>query len=315
MPTTNLFEKILVPVMSVIVIAVLFLLYFESMQSVKTDTIYTPVAIKNYADPFKEIFLSAKSAIVWDVKGGRIVYEKESDMVLPLASLTKVMMAITAADLVPKSTVIVIRKEFLEEEGDSGLFVDESWTLKDLLDFSLMTSSNDGSRAVASVIGAVKSGTANYTIGRQEFVREMNEKAEKIGLSQTYFSNENGLDTDEPLGGAYGTVRDVAYLFEYALRNYPEVMESTTRSERNMVSLNNIVHRIYNTNWNVYTIPAVIASKTGYTSLAGGNLAIAFDPELGRPIIISVLGSTRDGRFTDIATLIEATREYLDNER
>jgi D-alanyl-D-alanine carboxypeptidase len=51
----------------------------------------------------------------------------------------------------------------------------------------------------------------------------------------------------------------------------------------------------------------LVASKTGTTDLAGGNLVVAFDPEIGRPIVISVLGSTEDGRFTDMEKLVSKT--------
>lgn len=308
---SSIYDKSIVPILSVIAIIILFLLYFGSMRSIKTDTIVQPIAQHN---PFEQVTLTAQSALVWDVKAGKALYEHNSDTVRPLASLTKVMMAITAADLAPHQTVVAIQKEFLEEEGDSGLFVDERWELKDLVDFSLTTSSNDGSRAIASVIGAARLGSQDFEIGRKEFIEQMNKKSKAIGLEDTYFSNENGLDADETLGGAYGTARDVVKMFEYALRNHPEIMESTKQGQHVITSLNNIPHIAQNTNYTVDSIPGVIASKTGYTNLAGGNLAIAFDPGLGRPIIISVLGSTLDGRFTDVNTLINASRVYLDQQ-
>lgn len=312
-PNKEISDKIVVPMVSLVIVLVLFLLYFGSMKSVKTDSIVQPI-VKNTegnTEAFKGISLSAKSAIVWDVKNNRAIYSHNPDMVLPLASLTKVMMAITASDLVPSYTVVPIKKEFLAEEGDSGFKVDENWRLKDLLDFSLITSSNDGARAIASVAGAISSGAQSYDIGRKEFVDRMNEKAKKIGLDSMYFANENGLDADLSLGGAYGNVRDVAKLFEYALKTVPSVIEPTSQSGVVIKSIDNVEHVANNTNYDINKIPGVIASKTGYTALAGGNLAVVFDPELGRPIIISVLGSTLEGRFTDVDKLIKASRTYL----
>jgi len=66
-----------------------------------------------------------------------------------------------------------------------------------------------------------------------------------------------------------------------------------------------------NTNKMASDTPGLIGSKTGYTGTAGGNLAFVFDPELGRPIIITVLGSTAEGRFEDAKKLIDATLNYL----
>ena len=181
MEQSNLLQKIIVPVLTLILIFVLFIIYFGSMHSVKTDTVTFPIA-KPRIDPFKNLQLSAKAAMVWDVKEQKVLFEQKSDMVLPLASLAKVMLAVTAADTAPAYTSVAIKKEFLEEEGDTGLFVDEKWKLKDLLDFSLTTSSNDGSRAIASVIGATKTGSQDIEASRRDFVNLMNEKA-KEGIS------------------------------------------------------------------------------------------------------------------------------------
>ncbi len=306
-------DKIMVPLISLAIILVVFLLYWGSMKSVKTDALVQPIVKSEPSSTefFKDIKLSAKSAIVWDVKNNRAIYSHNSDIALPLASLTKIMMAVTAHDLVPAYTVVPIKREFLAEEGDTGLNVDENWRLKDLLDFSLITSSNDGARAIASVAGAISSGSATYDIGRIEFVKRMNEKAKKLGLDSMFFSNENGLDSDTSLGGAYGSAKDVARLFEYALKNSPELIESTKKSSTVIKSLDNIDHVAKNTNYDINAIPGIIASKTGYTALAGGNLAVVFDAELGRPIVISVLGSTLEGRFTDVEKLIKASRTYL----
>ena len=66
-----------------------------------------------------------------------------------------------------------------------------------------------------------------------------------------------------------------------------------------------------NTNERIADIPGLIGSKTGFTRLAGGNLVIAYDAGLNRPIVIAVLGSTRKGRFSDVTTLINATAHVL----
>ena len=73
-------------------------------------------------------------------------------------------------------------------------------------------------------------------------------------------------------------------------------------------------HEASNTNDAVSKIPNMIGSKTGYTDLAGGNLTIAFDAGLNRPIVITVLGSTHDDRFTDVLTLIDAVQKSLTSQ-
>ena len=71
------------------------------------------------------------------------------------------------------------------------------------------------------------------------------------------------------------------------------------------------MHVAVNTDLDIGKIPGLLASKTGFTALAGGNLVVAFDASIGRPIIVVVLGSTEDGRFTDVAQLTSSSLAYI----
>ena len=264
---------------------------------------------KHKSKAFENISVQAKSVYVYDLKNKEVLYQKNSTAQLPLASITKLMTALTAVDLLPKDTEITIRKEFLAEEGDSGLLANESWKMKDLLDFSLVSSSNDGARSLASVIGATKINTSDYDLGRKEFIKKMNEKAKEIGLTQTYFINETGLDEDN-VSGAYGSAQDIEKLMEYILIHKPEIVEPT-KNKILFVDSDTTEHKAKNTNSNVSIIPGLLASKTGYTDLAGGNLVVALDPIVGEPVVIVVMGSTLDGRFDDMDTLVSSTVKYL----
>ncbi len=258
--------------------------------------------------PFENLTLGAKAVYVYDLLENKVLYKKNEFIQLPLASLTKLMMALTATELVPKGSHITIRKEFLQEDGDTGLLADESWQLKDLLDFSLVVSSNDGARSIASVVGAFDLKSDDYDLGRKDFITKMNLKAQNMGLKQTYFINESGLDIGEVSGG-YGSAIDVAMLMNYMLVNYPELLEPT-KYKNITVESENKVHTGKNTNIDIGKIPGLIASKTGFTDMAGGNLAVAFDTSIGHPIIVVVLGSTLDGRFEDMSKLVSASFQY-----
>jgi len=262
-------------------------------------------------DVFVGLDITAKSVYVFDINENRVLYKKNEFSQLPLASITKLMTALVASDILPKDSQVKIRKEFLQEEGDSGLLVGESWKLQDLLDFSLVISSNDGARSLASVAGAFSLGNHDYDLGREEFVSKMNLKAQEIGLKQTYFVNESGLDEDNIAGG-YGSAIDVSNMMKYILENKPEVVESTKHKSLEIKSLNK-VHLVKNTDLAIGDIPGLLASKTGYTNLAGGNLVIAFDASIGHQIVVVVLGSTLDGRFEDITKLVHASLEYVRN--
>ncbi len=295
----------------IILLAILFA--NNKNNHVRIDEIKSDVGI---VDPFSEIKLTAKSAIVWDMKNQKMLFSLEEGRVLPLASLTKAMMALTATELVPDYTTITIGKDSLGEEGDIGLLAEEKWSLKNLLALSLISSSNDGARAIAAVTGSIIDDTEpgnahDEKSQRMRFVRKMNDLAKSIGLTKTYFGNENGLDKDETESGAYGTARDVTSLFDYIMRNHPSLLEPTKYSELTLKSLNNIDHEVRNTNIALDTIPGLLGSKTGFTDLAGGNLVVVMDPGLEGPYIISVLGSTLDGRFYDVGLLAKATKEYV----
>ena len=258
---------------------------------------------------FKNVTLVGKAAFVFDVAENKVIFKKNEFAQLPLASLTKLMMALTATELVPKDSHIVIRKEFLQEDGDTGLLSGESWKIKDLLDFSLMVSSNDGARSVASVVGAFNLKSTDYNLGRKDFITKMNQRAKELGLKETYFVNESGLD-EGGISGGYGSAIDVAKLMQYILLNHPEILEVTKYQEINIKSLNK-THLAKNTNVEINQIPGLMASKTGYTDMAGGNLVIAFDSSIGHPIIVVILGSSEEARFTDVDTLVNTSLQYV----
>lgn len=260
---------------------------------------------------FPIVALQAKSAYVYDARTKEVLYAKNENTRTPLASLTKVMSALVAKELSPEYGTITITNNSLKTEGDSGLLVNEKWLLKDLLDFSLVSSSNDGIHAIALALGALKNSKASDAEVEADFVRAMNAKAAELHLKNTYFWNETGLDESEVKGGAYGTARDMATLLEYVITREPEMLEATRQSSAIITSLDNLQHAIKNTNALASDTPGLLGSKTGYTDIAGGNLVFVFDPELGRPIIVTVLGSTAEGRFKDAEKLINATLKYL----
>lgn len=261
---------------------------------------------------FDDISIQARSVFVWDVNKQKMLFGINENAQLPLASLTKLMTAITADDILPEESIVTIDSMSLVAEGDSGLHKNEKWSFKDLIRFTLMVSSNDGASAVANVAGVFKNDfPSKIEDNNKSFVQAMNEKAKKIGLTQTYFINPTGLDANESVGGGYGSARDIAKLLEYAVINVSDIVEPTRHFVVNFESLSNINHRAVNTNSSIDTLPGLIASKTGYTDLAGGNLVIAFDAGMNHPIIISVLGSTQDGRFEDIKKLVEASLKSI----
>lgn len=290
---------------------ILFTLSILGIQNIQKNNQSKQVK-QNIQNTFENVSLTGKSIFVFDVVNQRELFSKNADEPLPLASLTKVMTALTIEKVVnqKKNQNIKIKGDHLLADGDSGLLVGDTWNANDLRDFMLLTSSNDGATAVTSLLKDEYSADYSDEQLKTLFVNEMNKIAESLNMSNTKFFNEHGLDREIEKGGAYGSARDMSVLFEYILKNYPETLEATRYKHLDFVS-NEARYGAENTNDYVNKIPSLIASKTGFTDLAGGNLAIAFDAGLNRPIIIVVLGSTRESRFDDTLKLVDASIEYI----
>jgi D-alanyl-D-alanine carboxypeptidase len=267
----------------------------------------TSTSLSNGDDPFAKVKIGAKSAYVWDVNAQRALYNKNADEQLPLASVAKLMTTLVAYELLGTHSDVGIPMIAIKQEGDSGLLDTERFSARNLTDFTLVSSSNDGAFALA----AAGENLLADTTGSYTFLDAMNMRADELGLSQTYFENPTGLDLTETKSGAYGSARDVAYLMEYLVTTHPDILEMTRDPQTNVADDAGLTHAADNTNEVVEKIPGLIASKTGYTTLAGGNLVVAFDAGLNHPVIVAVLGSSSSGRFADTLTLVNAARAAL----
>lgn len=263
--------------------------------------------------PYEKISLEAKAAAVFDARTRRFLFEHNANEVLPLASLTKIMTAATALALVPETTLVPIGEAALREEGDDGLAQGAVWLLRDLLQLTLLESSNDGAHAVAETAGAAALGSEPGEEGRSFFIEQMNRAATALSLQTLSFRNETGLDVSETVAGGYGSARDMAALLARVLAEHPLLFEPTQRDAVVFSGDGRGELSARNTNRETGKFPLLLASKTGYTDLAGGNIALAFDAGFNRPIVIVVLSSTQAGRFADAEKLVWATLEYLQN--
>lgn len=259
---------------------------------------------------FEDVSVTAKAAYVWDIQNQKALYKKDESKQLPLASVTKLMTALVAQEVLDENDQVEIGDLSIRQDGDSGLQEGEIFNRLSLSDLVLMSSSNDGAFALAAAAGNILSPNT----GANSFVTAMNIRAKEIGLSETYFKNPTGLDISPQEGGAYGSARDMAFLMEYIVQNQPDILTFTRANQARVYSENGIFHDAENTNYYVDEIPGLIGSKTGYTDLAGGNLVIAFNVGLNRPIAAVVLGSTQQDRFTDIIKLIAETERYVTQE-
>lgn len=253
------------------------------------------------SESFESLALETKAVYVYDVRERKALYAKNGDMPLPLASLTKLLTAQVAIGTLPRDTVVTIQASDLATEGESGLLSGEQWNLSDLVSFMLITSSNDAATALKTTYERTTGGS---------FIAAMNTEAKRLGLSHSIFTNETGLDIGRAASNV-GSASDGALLLAAALRTIPEALDVTRYGSFTFTSRTGIVHTVTNTNNIADSIPWAVGAKTGFTDTAGGNLAVSFDASIGRPVVIVVLGSSREGRFTDMGKLISATLSMM----
>lgn len=252
---------------------------------------------------FDDTRLIGKAAIVYDIATDTVLFSENAETQLPLASLTKLITVSMATSILGKERGVVITDQDLETEGDAGLLRGERWSVSDLAAFTLITSSNDGA---ASLVRNMKE-----SLGEDSYNQTVSLRLASIGLSQTYVVNGTGLDLSPNVAGAYGSATDIAKLLAHMYTQEPELLMMSTEGVHSFTGPSGIVYKAENTNAYVHSIPGLRASKTGYTDLAGGNLALIVDVGLQHPVAVVVLGSTREGRFSDALRLIERTHSYF----
>lgn len=281
--------------------------YFDSMQ----QPVVQQTAAVVRADPFANVSVAAKAAVVVDLSTGETLYEKNADTQLPLASLTKVPLAVAVAESMPKDATVTIPYDTNWNSNAQQLHKGDVLKLQDLVDYTLIASSNEGAEILAAV--AEDSVNRRYPmapLGGSTLWR-MNNLVSELGLSHTYFLNVSGLDESTTQSGAYGSPRDVAALFSYAATHYPDTFTGTTHNGRLVYAETGSVASVTNTNEALGDIPGLIMGKTGFTDLAGGNLAVVFDIGLAHPVVAVVMGSTEEARFTDMKILVQRAREAV----
>jgi D-alanyl-D-alanine carboxypeptidase len=260
----------------------------------------TSTAPNAYAD----VAIEAKSAIVYDLVTGQALYAKNADAQLPLASLTKLLTVYAAFTQLSPQETIVIPADALALDLPRAFNVGQSFTLTDIARLTLTASLNDGAAAIAEA-------TALHAhVSETEMLAGA---AASLGLSQTFAVNGNGLDVNTAVSGGYGSARDLARLAGALVSQFPAVAEATTQTFAEATSLGGTHYKVANTDPVVSTVAHLLLSKTGFTDLAGGNLALVFDVGIGHPIAVIVLGSSQKARFTDSVSLINLTLSHFAN--
>lgn len=292
--------------MTLLSVGICVSIFFLSMTFfVQTDSSYTNNSESLVYELDKKINIQpddiqAQSVFVIDTKTHTILFEKNANIPYPLASLVKIVTAWVVLENFPHHRV-TLDEDDIALEGDRGLIAGKTWNIQELVSFMLMTSSNDAAHAIASSLP----GYTDDTASQQEFVRMMNELVQSYGITTTYFLSPTGLDDQYGVTG-YGTARDIAKILMITEKKYPEIFSQSSLVRSSFYDISGELYHAENTNIVANGIPSLMISKTGFTSLSGGNLAFMFEYGPQYPIAIVILGSTFQGRFDDARKIIES---------
>ncbi|TCZ81256.1 D-alanyl-D-alanine carboxypeptidase [Paenibacillus albiflavus] len=203
-----------------------------------------------------QVSVGAQGAALIDVTSGRILYSKQGDKPLRIASLTKVMTAIVAIEHGKLSDEVKVNTRAAGKEGSSlYLRAGDTMSLTNLLYGLMLRSGNDGATAIAEHVGGSVEG----------FVYLMNEKAKLLGMEHTTFSNPTGLDEGQ---GNFASANDMAKLTAYALKNttFQEIVRTKVKRVPNPNETWDYVWT--NKNKMLFLYEGADGVKTGYTKLA-----------------------------------------------
>jgi len=282
--------------------AILALFIFIPNASKPTISTTSTIATSTVPDAYAKLPIEAKAAIVYDLTTGETLYAKNANTQLPLASLTKLLTVYAALKVLSPTTPITIPPEVARLEAPHAFSVGQIFSLSDLARLTLTASLNDGAEAIAIATADRENRSQTEMLAGA---------AAALNLSQTYAVNGSGLDVSTVVSGGYGSAHDLAVLAGALVDRAPDIASATTANATEAVSVGGTVFKVKNTDPMVTTIPRLLLSKTGYTDLAGGNLALVFDAGMGHPIAVIVLGSSKNARFTDGTALVAATLAHF----
>lgn len=222
----------------------------------------------------------AESAFLMEASSGKILYEKNADVALPPASITKIMTLLLAFEALDKGDVkwddlVTISEKAWRMEG-SKMFLEVGTKVPfgEIVTGTSVVSANDGCVAIAEhLYGSVEA-----------FVQQMNKRAQEIGLTKTHFMNTNGL----PEEGHRMSARDIGVLAQYLITHYPKILEIESLSE---FTFNGILQ--YNRNPLLGVFPGADGLKTGWTDEAGYCL-VGTAEQNGMRLISVVLNTKND---------------------
>ncbi len=245
------------------------------------------------------ISVNAKTAILQDYLSGEILYEKDADLSIYPASMTKIMTSIIAFDLIKKGELTLDEKFIVSENawrlstaGYSSMFimVGDEVSVENLLRGIIVASGNDACIALAEGIAGTE----------EEFAVLMTEKALEIGMENTNFSNSSGINDPNN----YSTVRDILIMSNYLIKNYPEYYHYYKEKEFTWDRTGGDPITQGNRNPLLYKNMGADGIKTGYLAVEKYSLASSIKKKKRRLIAVGSGFNSKNDRSRQSAKLL-----------
>ena len=251
-----------------------------------------PQSVSPSGPDMSTLNIQASAYLAIDLNSGKMLAQKNIREQRSIGSITKLITALIILDENNINDVVKVPLAATSIEGSRiWLAEGEKITVRDLLAGTLIHSGNDAAYALA----LYNAGSLNG------FVTKMNDKAKRLGLTQTHFANPAGLDRD----GNFSTAEDIATLGAFAYRN-AFIRSTVSVASTTVKSVNGqFKHELKSTNELLTKDPRIKGLKTGYTLEAGKSFVSVAIIEHGTPILTVVLNSP--DRFKETETLIDWT--------
>ena len=238
--------------------------------------------------------VDVKTAILIDHDSNEILYEVEPDMSIYPASMTKIMTSIIVFDLLKQNKLSLEDKFLISEKawrlsqsGYSSMFlmINDEVSVENLLKGIIIASGNDACIAIAEGIAGTE----------ENFADIMNEKASEIGMTNTNFANSSGINDPDN----YSTVRDIAIMSQYLIKNYPEYYELFKETKFTWDRTGGDPITQGNRNPLLYKRVGVDGIKTGYLAVEKYSLASTMKRDERRLIAVASGFQTKNARSSD----------------
>lgn len=260
----------------------------QQIEILQQEIILLQALVKNYNLSQEPI---AGSYIAVDISNNSVLLQKNSEKQFSMASVTKLMNAIISTENIDMNEEITLTNEMLLPLGQTPVFFDGLKINADkLLKATLIQSSNDSAEALS------------YFLGKDKFIKLMNQKAKDLGMNDTVYYDTNGLSLNNK-----STASDLAKLISYIYKNYPKILETTKINDFWLPDSSGNLMKFKNVN-NFYYLGEFIGGKTGYLTEAKQTFNSVFNVN-GKPIAISILYS--DNRMVDIFSILKKLKSLI----